>query len=699
MPSWADAWGGSPLPGPSGRSYSQLLWEGMGLMLRLRWLVAGIVGLVSLGVMPAVATAEGCPNEQFRTGLSAGLPDCRAYELVSPVEKNGGAVRSADQEFEYWESSVNGAQVVYSSTQGFADSKSTVDFALPYLASRDANGWSTQALLPSQAATGFVLDIRFGVFSSDLSSGVLTIRTDAPPLVSGEPQNNQNLFVRNNDDGSYRLIDVTPAGIAPEEARLLGASSDLSHVVFEERAQLTANAPAGQVNLYEWNSGTLSLLSVSPEGTALVGEEPQGIYVSEDGSRVVFGMNHCLYLRENDARTVQLDAPGMFGNFEAASSDFSKIFFSDDASAGLTGDTVPGSGMNLYEYDLSTGRLIDLTPSAHVELANGGEGDGVPGVARDGSYVYFIAHGSLVAGATAGQRNLYVWHDGVTSFIATGQGLVPFGSGILGGPGSIPGGISSDGTHLAFESEASLTGYDNTDANTGQADTEVFLYDAITRRLVCASCDPSGARPIGSSLMSPPKQSEIDTLGELGYRQRFLSPDGSRLFFNSSDALVPSDSNGRQDVYEYEGGQAHLISGGTGREDATFVDASASGNDVFFVSTQQLVGQDQDQQFDLYDARVGGGFPSPSQPVGCTGEGCRAAPGLLPVPGMPGSLAFTGAGNLPSLAQTLTKKKASAKPRPKAKKTKKKRARRLSHAKKQVHGRRGNSGHSTGKRG
>jgi hypothetical protein len=693
----------------------------MGLMARLRWLLLGVLGVVSVGLAPGVASAAGCANEALRTGLSANLPDCRAYEMVSPVEKNGGTIAwPSTAPDAAWESSVDGSKMAYVSTQAFADAQTgstSVDF---YIASRGVDGWSSHSLLPPQASGAFVPNPRISVFSPDLSNAVLLIGgggvagQDSPPLVSGEPQNTQNLFVRDNSNDSYRLVDVTPAEVTSSGAIFEGASSDLSHVVFRDYGQLTANALAeGKPNLYEWADGVISLVSVLPGGAAA--KEASTEVVSKDGLRVVWqafegGFGNRLYLREDGVRTVQLDAsqgpgPGGGGRFLAASDDGSKVFFSDDASAGLTADTVPGSGVNLYEYEAPTGRLTDLTPDGQVEVQ-----EHVFGSSGDGSYLYFVAKGALAGGATAGQPNLYVQHEGTTKYIATlseadeldWKYTYAGGAGIAAKESEAPVRVTPDGLHLAFDSAASLTGYDNRDALTGEPDSEVFLYDAATEQMVCASCNPSGARPRGRSVMSflgpVTTSAEITSYYQGFYRWRYFSPDGTRLFFNSFDSLVPRDTNGKEDVYEFEDGAVRLISAGTSGEDSQFLDASVSGGDVFFYTAQQLVAQDDDAQSDLYDARVGGGFPAPlSQPV-CGGEGCRAAPSGAPALGVPGSATFAGVGNLaPAVVAPTVVSKPKPRPKPK-KKVKRRRGRAKRRAARGARGA-GGRGHSTGKRG
>jgi hypothetical protein len=134
-----------------------------------------------------------------------------------------------------------------------------------------------------------------------------------------------------------------------------------------------------------------------------------------------------------------------------------------------------------------------------------------------------------------------------------------------------------------------------------------------------------------------------------------LSDDGRYVFFSTAEALVPEDTNGRFDAYEYDttDGSVHLISSGTDTSDSYFLDASASGHDVYFVTRQQLAGWDTDNAYDLYDARVGGGFPDPPVLVECRGEACHGPAGAAPPSEPPFSATLSGAGNLtPALAVT-----------------------------------------------
>jgi hypothetical protein len=233
--------------------------------------------------------------------------------------------------------------------------------------------------------------------------------------------------------------------------------------------------------------------------------------------------------------------------------------------------------------------------------------------------------------------------------------------------------VSSDGSHVVFMSAASMTGYDNRDAVTGARDEEVFLYGAEgTGSLVCVSCDPSGERPTGAS--SIPGGTPYESNAAM-YQSRVLSAEGSRVFFDSSDGLVPADSNGERDVYEWEregvgscrvssgvnGGCVYLLSGGEENTEAQFVDASASGSDVFFITGASLVSSDPGL-VDLYDAREGASVPQGVSSPACTGSGCQGVPSAQPIFATPSSATFAGVGNFPPTSVHGAKPKQKKKP-------------------------------------
>ncbi len=647
----------------------------------------------------------GCPNEQLRTenALSLSLPDCRAYEQVSPVDKNNSDVANAFAGSDNQQASVDGDRFFYDSVGAFPGAPSSVIASLQYLASRGASGWSTRAvglpLTASHVPPGGGVDYSLPL-SPDLSTGVL--RQAEPALAAGAPGPGiWNLYVGQLAAGSYQLVtNTTPPnqiGIG-FDALFQGASTDFSHVIFGANDALTPEAPYPAYNLYEWVEGHLRLVGLIPtSGTSCTGAEcipadgsqaggravtgagtPVFAHaISADGSRIVFsadeGFEH-IYDRLNGTTTVDVSASqrtpsagSASAHYQDASVDGSHVLFTSEGA--LTNDAVPGSGENLYDYDVETGRLSDLTAANEVEF------QGLAGISEDVSHVYFVADGVLAANsnshsdtAIAGKPNLYLWHGGQTTFIATlgGEDFHDWAE-----PEEPATRVTPDGAQFAFDSVASLTGYDNTDANTGNPDTEVFLYDAAANRLICASCDPSGARPIGPS--------ELHWAESVVYVPRNLSADGSRLFFTSRDALLPGATNGLWNVYEWEAdgsggcqssadnsGCLYLISDGSGASNSYFADASESGNDVFFETGASLVGQDEDSFADLYDARVDGGFASQDKPVvppACTSvEGCLSPLSEPPAQLGVASAELHGSGNLvtPPEAPTTAVKKTAA---------------------------------------
>lgn len=696
----------------------------------------------------APAFANECPNEQFRTGFSAALPDCRAYEYVSApgsepyfdtygevgnVTGNSSTPGGARNE----RAAVTGNRFMYFSTAAPPGAPSDGPY---FLSTRTAKGWTTEDLIPPGSERNtFVCESAYiaGV-APDLSKVVLAdgwgqgpdggrpsfedCGHDEPRLVEGEPGAFQNLFVRNNETASYELVDPVPPADAPTEAWFQAASSDMSHVVFEEGARLTPEAPAvtevesqREYDLYDWASGVVRLVTVLPDGTPVHGTlVDRHIYngqdriaieggqhggpspvitnaVSVDGTRVFFVAEGNLYERVHADRqqspidgeghcsdlslacTVQVDASqaggsGGGGLFMRASADGSKVFFTDSDTAGLTADTVPGSGQNLYEYDLETGKLTNLTPTSDARAL------GVAGTSEDGAYVYFVAEGALTseansvgAKATPGEGNLYLWHAGTLSFIAS---LLP----------SPPGGaaneeaerdecdwrvfcltskVSPNGLFIGFNSVGSPTGYDNTDAHTGKADQEIYLYDAAQGKLSCVSCDTSGAPPIGPAgfrIITEAGLSINDGL-EPSVPRNVL--DDGRVLFDTTEPLVPSAAIGASHVYEYENGQVHLISSAIG-SDAYFFDASATGNDVFFATAQRMLAGDT-AAISLYDARVDGGFPEAGSATACSEEDCKGALSPTPLFGAPSSATFVGSGNQPPPSSSA-KARVKAKP-------------------------------------
>jgi hypothetical protein len=687
--------------------------------------LAVLVGAWLAGPVAASANADACPSAQFRSGPSERLADCRAYEQVSPAEKDGLDAVTLQAPGTAQASACEGGEactVVYMNDSAAFGGALGNESPNAYLATRAAGGWQTTALTPPtpQAPANGAAKVAY-VFSTDLSQAVL--RVPLQQLTEGAPAGVYNLFLR-GQGGGYSL--VTPIAPTPspqagcgdcfegeDVPAFAGASSDFSRILFEANDSLVEGAPGGGVeNLYETDGGHVSLVGILPDGTIpargatagggidAVNEHTRELAraISQDGSRVLFeaaadggapdpqqqGKTQ-LYDRIDATATVEVStpahgaepsdcetqericAPGS-ARFWAASADGSLVYFTGKAALTKESNTGPESGAedpgdDLYRYDLESGALTDLT--VDTKDTDGAGVLGVVGSSEDGSYVYFVADGDLGGDAVSGRPNLYVWHGttegaGTLTYIATlnppteteeerlesmrGGGFEAHSdvTDWTSRPTESQAYVTPDGRHLAFMSVERLTGYDNEDQASGEADHEVFEYSAETAQLVCASCDASHERPLGSAFIGA---TLIQRASTPFHQPRSLSDDGSRLFFTSPDPLVPGLSGGSEKLFEYENGMVQLISGTQGGGSAMFLDASASGDDVFFATREPLAPSDGDELVDVYDARVDGGLPAPSAATPCSGSVCREPFALPPVLTTPASASFAGPGS------------------------------------------------------
>jgi hypothetical protein len=515
----------------------------------------------TLITFPALAQPKtDCPNQQFRTGVSAKLTDCRAYEMVSPVNKNGGDV-AAGPIHEYGtlgKGATDGERVTFSSLRAFGDPQAAplID---QYLSVRSTEGWATRSISPPRVGLPFFRPVgettQSKAFSEDLCS-TWTLQDSDVALTPDSPPHVPNLYRRDNcgaEDFYELLSTVVPPGfgVGKIEAQYAvpipqGFSADESHSVFRIAAALTPNAckTPGIFQVYvTTKEGPPRLVSALPPekgGKAPCTQTMVGVSegqldgirgsslshaVSADGSRVFwtdsgksspFGSGSGsgqgagkLYVRVNATEAPSKIAEGKCTQPEEACTQA----ISESANtlywgASRNGDTaIHTVGTELFEYDVE---------EAKSQLIAKGV-SGVIGESEDASRVYFISGEALSgeqknsagAKAQAGRPNIYLAEGGTLTYLATLGSREGTGTDNQKKPSS-PGAlqpylrtsrVSPDGLHLAFTSAEPLSGYDSTDAVSGKPDTEVFLYDATpgagAGQLACVSCNPSGARPRG----------------------------------------------------------------------------------------------------------------------------------------------------------------------------------------------------------
>jgi hypothetical protein len=642
----------------------------------------------------------------------SGLPDGRVYELASPfalpsgeADWPGQAPDGSVQSKYPFEASPDGESVTFAGYPTVGGSAKQERTGNEYLAVRSSSGWSLLNIGPLSDERA-----RYETFSSDLSSGVVSIENMAPPFTASEAPTElpvtstqrkiPALYWHSFDESMYRPLytEVSPYRIGSNEYTVsaVAISSDLTHVLFGSDDALVDGASAFEKELnaivikereesrevkvlhQEWETlaieidsleaegkyeeakikipereekgseeaalnqrydygesyernelyvsvdGRPSLVNVSPEGRVLPGAKFGGAHeISADDSRIFWVSKEgpqAVFVRENGSSTVQV-SQGV-AEFWTASTDGRYAFYTEAGK--------------LWRFDVEDGARVELTGSA-------GGVQGVIGTnetGEDGAYVYFIAHEPLTsepnaAGQTAveGEDNLYVYEPDPGS---PGGSRVVFVATLSGTPKAY---MTPDGHALVFSSSLNLTGHPYPD----EGSEEVYVYDTEGSSLFCASCRAQASG------------------GNLDSGHRWVSEDGDQVFFNSEAPLVANDINGVRDVYEWERdgsgtcteaeGCVYLLSGGI-EGAAGLLDASANGSDVFIVTRQELVPETQNQNVEVYDARMDGKLTVAAPQ--CSGTACQGVPAAAPIFATPASVTFNGVGNFPPPASTKT---------------------------------------------
>jgi hypothetical protein len=719
--------------------------------------MAALAGSVILGM--AIATPafpdESCPNEALRSELHSGqLPDCRAYELVSPSYKEASVIAQNHVFI-----APDGSHLIADALGVFAGAENNeAGYGTWYEFSRTGSGWSSTSLDPPSSQLlgtnterqeyGLADGLLWGA-STDLTKTLWGLRkpsqsADAEVFYLREPPSPEGSSC---PSGSVTVPGACFVAVGPvqsptaevgQRTPYVGASEDLTHVFYEifgttaakwpfdkslESPSLYAYSGTGQQEpvLVGVSGGSGDTNLISQCGTELGSGNGHSAYnaISEDGSRVFFTpmgkdavscggtqpLLQELFAREEGAggsqmRTVSVSepspneectteackqAPAADANFEGASKDGSKVFFTstqqltdgaaedsageDSAYQGCSATTGPG-GCELYEYDFAN-------PLGHkLVLVSAGDPGGaqVQGVARisaDGSHVYFVAKGVLASNtgpaadpasklpehAEEGAENLYVFErdeqtvregfpHGRTVFIAR---LSTEDAGVWEREDERMVQVSSDGRFLVFPSFAHLTPDDTSSESLWQ----IFEYDSRTGVLGRASAGqksvlyPEGYNndgnieeekeglPILAGYARSDNYGAYEDFPTEGVSSTGVTDSGTVLF-TSTDPLTPQVASGRvglySNIYEYRAGNVYLVSDGQDLSVSQFLGdgpglfgVTPVGGDVFFATQEQLVPQDTDTQGDIYDARVNGGFSAPVSPPDCEGEACQGS--------------------------------------------------------------------------
>lgn len=655
-------------------------------------LIGGLVGvaLVALAA-PAGAIAADCADQPVRPAVEGAYPaGCYVYEKVSPADKGNGEVAGGAVLVTGFRASVSGDHVIYPADSVFLGA-TTFPQVNAYYASRSAGGWTNSALgaqlpveLPADRAapveeqpdgelpTGISDNGRWTILGSNLLPGTRqkvlsrayavnlqdeTVSRIAPPTLNGD----HPIQLENNYSAPPVVVGDNERTILPTGSRLTPDSLDLFGD-FDTR-------------IYNVEDGETTLVSRTPDG------QPSNGMLAEQ----VVGGPRALrrWSVASDGRTfwwtIQLSGPAPIyrGNVDARPGVLATRSENPDAADDGTGTAIGGSadGNNMAfvsDQPLTAGlsadpadqarRLFLYTHSANPAVdenltlisADGNPADTTPlsvipqtaQLSDDGRTAYFWTTGKqLVPGGPIGPgQKLYRWHDGQLDYLATGTvALDDFG---------VPLGLSltATGRFYAFDTDADLTG-----APTG-GQVQRYVYDADSDEISCVSCGNGASAAVGG--IAPLTEMNLMQMGSS--QRRYLSTEG-HVFFATSTALVPQDTNGLVDVYAWKDGEVQLISSGRSSSGVRFADASVDGSTVFFSTRDRLSAWDTDSRADLYVARRDGGIPEPNErPVeGCVGDGCQGDVPAPPAPLALGTGAFAGAGDVPLVPWKSVAKRAS----------------------------------------
>lgn len=614
-----------------------------------------------------------------------------------------------------------------------------------WLATRSAAGWTAADITPNENNFS-----PFQSFSANDETGFYVETGRKRPMASTVEDGCNALYTRSSASGAFTPLFTS--GVEPGNCGrplFAGATRDMSQVAFQTEAALTPGSeevtgediPENRgghdslnteecttgCNLYVEDEGRVLPVNVL-EGKAAPGasfggypeesetEEPDFTnIISSDGARIFWTDTHPgthfgqIYAFENDSTNVQVSgaAPAQYW---AATPSGRYAFYTED-----------GALWRFDSHSNTSERLIEAGAEVQGVIGVNSVGAGGSEAEEEGSYLYVVANGVLThepnaegEEATPGKCperaewqvefgearcNLYLLHGGAVTFIArlagsddyvlsANGGFSDYGGDWVSDMGLRLAELSPDGQNLVFESYEHLTGAPS-NSEVSREEPQVFIFAADTNKLDCVSCSPIG-EPAPENYIEAGAQAKLTVSATVGtYMHRWVSSNGSRVFFDSSQALVPQATDGVANVYEWErpasdgepnntctareaspdtGGCTYLLSGGTSEYDSWLLDADETGENVFF----EHVGSLGDVQApaghnEVYDARVDGGAPEVS--LSCTGTGCQGVPAAPPVFAAPASLTYSGLGNFAGQKSPASKKATQKKKKTRAQKT------------------------------
>jgi hypothetical protein len=514
-----------------------------------------------VGILPAVvmlnagaprATAEGiCPNEALR---STALPDCRAYELVSPPFEFGQPPTSPGRSV-----AADGASVGFSSVGGFGEvGNDDSPTGSAYVARRGGRGWSSEALdPPAELFQGIENSASHpSDLSSDMGASLFAqAPRDAKPI-------DTRLYIRGAGGATTEVGPTIPAAVVAgwtrangeaherPEVKYAGSSADLTDVLFYSRQGTEpgdgflwpADTTVGFYSLYEY---------IGSGHTGLAGDEP--VLVAADGSGRLLGQ--C-------GVTLGASFPGGGGaqgfsadSFNAISRDGRTLFFTV-AQRGCTrinsdGKTLTGEGPTVNALFARAGDSppVPISEPSKSDCSECDTSDAAQrearfqGASEDASKVFFVTEQKLLSGAgglTPDGLTLYEYDFGAPA----GERVTLIAPSIPPASGAAGAGVmrvTEKGDRVYFVSR-DRTLATNPDANGKTAEEEagernMYVFNTVTGRYTFVAALGNGDRQDWQANDARPVEA---------------TPDGRFLLFASTDDLTPDSAGVGRQLYRYD---------------------------------------------------------------------------------------------------------------------------------------------------
>jgi hypothetical protein len=508
--------------------------------------------------IPETTGAGGCENESLRIANdSTKLPDCRAYELVTPMNKNGALIGALFANNVPPQISASGGRVIAPSIQCFALSLSCVGVrgaeGEPFQFERTEDGWAAQSL--AIPASVYETSSAWG-FNADTGSALF----GAPSPPSGQ----DDWYVRTFGGllSSLGPLSEDEHPVQTVEAESIETTADISHVLWEETKPVWSAFDEGVAeahSLYEYpgvegSTSAPQLVAVSGGlgnhdlisacGSAVAGKETPA---QSDGRTSYFRVAPCGHgSGANSARKVH--SREIFARIDGEGPDARTIALSE-----------PGQ-LSPAQSNPACTTTECLTNTSNEQSFRDAE---FQGASTDGAMAYFVSPQQLTDDASqdpngsdtafaagcshtqgAGGCNLYLFENPQQQPFS-GTHLFDVSAGDKSGIGPEVQGmfaLSTDGTHAYFVAAGVLAANANSfgDHAVEGADN-LYLYER----------DP--AHPQGQATFVARLSHADERSWSHGLEVANTTPDGRYLVFESHRGLTP-DANleGPTQVYRYD---------------------------------------------------------------------------------------------------------------------------------------------------